>query len=63
MERISESIVATSDIVATASVMDDFMLSRIKQLGGGSNFTRQYTGFGISSSERTDGETTVHKLS
>jgi len=47
MERITESIVPTSESVATATVMDGFILSQMEQLGSSSSFTRQYTATGI----------------
>jgi len=38
MERITESTPASSDIVATATVLDGFMLSPIDQLSGRTSF-------------------------
>jgi len=43
MERITDSIVPISDSVATATLMDDFTLALIDELGSSTSYTRQYT--------------------
>ena len=47
MERITESVVPTSDIVATTTMLDGFTLSQIDQLGGNTSQTREYSATGV----------------
>ena len=63
MERITESVVPTSDIVATTTMLDGFTLSQIDQLGGNTSHTREYSATGVTTTSTTPRATTYDYLS
>ena len=63
MERITESVVPTSDIVATTTMLDGFTLSQIDPLGGNTSHTREYSATGVTTTSTTPRATTYDYLS